>query len=71
MDVMKSTLNGFVWPMGVMALKVMGATNPILIAGNIAGAAYTFKDVPEMVYSYFNESDEKKDTDQNQNINLF
>ena len=57
-DVMKSTLNGFVWPMGVMALKFVGASNPILFAGNILGAAYTFKDVPDMVYSYFNQEDE-------------
>ena len=58
MDVMKSTLNGFVWPVGVMAMKFMGASNPLLLAGNLVGAAYTFKDVPNMVYSYFNPENE-------------
>ena len=62
---MKSTLHGFVWPAGVMALKFMGATNPILFVGNIAGAAYTFKDIPEMIYNYF-KKDKEKDTDNNE-----
>ena len=66
MDVMKSTLHGFVWPAGILALKFVGATNPVLLAGNIAGAAYTFKDIPEIIYNYMSK-DKEEDTETNEN----
>ena len=49
LDVMKATAHGFVWPAGVFALKLLGASNPVLFAGNVVGAVYTFKDLPEFV----------------------
>ena len=61
---MKSTLHGFVWPAGILALKFVGATNPVLLAGNVVGAAYTFKDIPEIVYNYCTK---KEDTVTNEN----
>ena len=61
LDVMKATAHGFVWPAGIIALKFLGATNPILFVGNIIGAAYTFKDVPSFVMGLFDKKDEESE----------
>ena len=53
-DVLKATAHGFVWPAGVFALKLLGASHPVLLAGNVVGAVYTFKDLPEFVYGLIN-----------------
>ena len=57
-DVIKATAHGFVWPAGVFALKLLGASNPILLVGNVVGAVYTFKDVPEFVYGLVNGTED-------------
>lgn len=58
LDVMKATAHGFVWPAGVFALKLLGASNPILLVGNVVGAVYTFKDLPEFVMGLYNGKDD-------------
>ena len=58
LDVMKATAHGFVWPAGVFALKILGASNPVLLAGNVVGAVYTFQDLPEFVMGLINGKDD-------------
>ena len=58
-DVLKATAHGFVWPAGVFALKLLGASHPVLLAGNVVGAVYTFKDLPEFVYGLINGKEDQ------------
>ena len=59
LDVLKATAHGFVWPAGVFALKCLGASNPVLMVGNIVGAVYTFKDLPEFVLGLINGKEDQ------------
>ena len=59
LDVLKATAHGFVWPAGVFALKCLGASNPVLMVGNVVGAVYTFKDLPEFVLGLINGKEDQ------------
>ena len=63
LEVVKATAHGFVWPAGVFALKLLGATHPVLMVGNVVGAIYTFKDLPGFIYGFFKDKKEEEEVE--------